>query len=201
VQPGKVGEGVRKLGSGEVFVQPDAAVAAKRTPGFGECLGGERENPLGVRQELLTRPGRGDARRRSVQQRTADGALEFAHLLAERGLGMAERRRGSADAARPHGSDERPQQRDLKIPGHKNRLWRDRQAVSRGLVASALSVVAYGTVLWAQSRAPLAVIAAIRETSVIFAALIGMVFLRERFGTRRVAAAALIAAGIVLITA
>lgn len=79
--------------------------------------------------------------------------------------------------------------------------WRDWQAVSRGLLASALSVVAYGTVLWAQSRAPLAVVAAIRETSVIFAALIGMVLFKERFGTRRVAAAALIAAGIVLITA
>jgi drug/metabolite transporter (DMT)-like permease len=79
--------------------------------------------------------------------------------------------------------------------------WRDWHAVSRGLLAGALSVVAYGTVLWAQSRAPLAVVAAIRETSVIFAALIGMVLFRERFGTRRVAAAALIAAGIVLITA
>jgi drug/metabolite transporter (DMT)-like permease len=36
---------------------------------------------------------------------------------------------------------------------------------------------------------------------VIFAALIGMVFVKERFGNRRVAAAAVIAAGIVLITA
>jgi uncharacterized membrane protein len=35
----------------------------------------------------------------------------------------------------------------------------------------------------------LAEIAAIRETSVIFAALIGMIFLKERFGARRVAAA------------
>jgi drug/metabolite transporter (DMT)-like permease len=56
-------------------------------------------------------------------------------------------------------------------------------------------------VLWAQSRAPLAEVAAIRETSVIFAAFIGMMFLKEHFGIRRVAAAAVIAAGIVLITA
>jgi uncharacterized membrane protein len=48
---------------------------------------------------------------------------------------------------------------------------------------------------------PLAEVAAIRETSVIFAALIGMAFLKEHFGIRRVAAAAVIAAGIVLITA
>jgi drug/metabolite transporter (DMT)-like permease len=79
--------------------------------------------------------------------------------------------------------------------------WRDTQVLSRGLLAGALSVLAYGIVLWAQSRAPLAEIAAIRETSVIFAALIGMVFLKERFGARRIAAAAVIATGIVLITA
>jgi drug/metabolite transporter (DMT)-like permease len=81
------------------------------------------------------------------------------------------------------------------------RQWRDKSMVSRGLLAGALLVVAYGTVLWAQSRAPLAEVAAIRETSVIFAALIGMAFLKEQFGIRRVAAAAVIAAGIVLITA
>jgi drug/metabolite transporter (DMT)-like permease len=73
--------------------------------------------------------------------------------------------------------------------------------VSRGLLAGTLLVVAYGTVLWAQSRAPLAEVAAIRETSVIFAALIGMIFLKEGFGPRRVAAAVVIAAGIVLISA
>jgi drug/metabolite transporter (DMT)-like permease len=79
--------------------------------------------------------------------------------------------------------------------------WRDMPAVRRGLLAGALSVVAYGTVLWAQSRAPLAEVAAIRETSVIFAALIGMMFLKERLGTRRMAAAIVVAAGIVLISA
>jgi drug/metabolite transporter (DMT)-like permease len=73
--------------------------------------------------------------------------------------------------------------------------WRNTAAVSRGLLAGALSVVAYGTVLWAQSQAPLAEVAAIRETSVIFAALIGIAFLKQRFGTRRVAAAVVIATG------
>ena len=79
--------------------------------------------------------------------------------------------------------------------------WRDRSIMRRGLLAGALLVVAYGTVLWAQSQAPLAEVAAIRETSVVFAALIGMMFLKEHFGIRRVAAAAVIAVGIVLITA
>lgn len=77
--------------------------------------------------------------------------------------------------------------------------WRDRSAMGHGALAAALSVVAYGVVLWAQSRAPLAEVAAIRETSVVFAALIGFLVLREDFGRRRVAAAVVIATGIVLI--
>ncbi|HSZ99204.1 MAG TPA: DMT family transporter, partial [Streptosporangiaceae bacterium] len=52
--------------------------------------------------------------------------------------------------------------------------WRDTAAARRGLLAGGLCVVAYGIVLWAQTRAPLAEVAAIRETSVVFAALIGM---------------------------
>ena len=41
--------------------------------------------------------------------------------------------------------------------------------------------------------------AALRETSVIVAAIIGTVFLKERFGSRRVAAAVLVVVGILLI--
>ena len=77
--------------------------------------------------------------------------------------------------------------------------WRDRGTVERGLLAGLLCVVAYGVVLWAQTRAPLAEVAAIRETSVVFGALIGLIALGEDFGKRRVAAALVIAAGIVLI--
>jgi drug/metabolite transporter (DMT)-like permease len=71
--------------------------------------------------------------------------------------------------------------------------------VARGLSAGVLSVVAYVGVLWAQTRAPLAEVAALRETSVISAAVIGTLLLKERFGLRRAAAAALVAAGILLI--
>ncbi len=79
--------------------------------------------------------------------------------------------------------------------------WRRARGAVPGLMAGALSVLAYGIVLWAQTRAPLAEVAAIRETSVVFAAIIGMVFLRERFGLRRMAAAAMIVTGVVLISA
>lgn len=77
--------------------------------------------------------------------------------------------------------------------------WKDTTTINRGAVAGLLSMLAYGIVLWAQTRAPLAEVAAIRETSVVFAALIGVAWLGEEFGRRRVAAAVVIATGIVLI--
>jgi len=77
--------------------------------------------------------------------------------------------------------------------------WRDRAMTQRGVAAGILCVLAYGIVLWAQTKAPLAEVAAIRETSVVFAALIGLAVLGEDFGKRRIAAAVVIATGIVLI--
>lgn len=66
----------------------------------------------------------------------------------------------------------------------------------RGFIGAALSVVAYGLVLWAQTRAPLAPVAALRESSIIVGAAIGAVFLKERFGGPRIAAAGLMVVGI-----
>lgn len=68
----------------------------------------------------------------------------------------------------------------------------------RGLSAGALSLAAYGLVLWAQTRAPLAPVAALRESSIIAGAAIGAFFFRERFGTPRVAASVLMVGGIAL---
>lgn len=69
----------------------------------------------------------------------------------------------------------------------------------RGALAGVLSVTAYSLVLWAQARTGLALVAALRETSVVVAALIGAVLLREGFGRRRVLASLLVAAGAILI--
>ena len=66
----------------------------------------------------------------------------------------------------------------------------------RGLLGGALSVFAYGLVLWAQTRAELAPVAALRETTIIAGAVIGAVLFKERFGAPRVVAAALVVAGI-----
>jgi drug/metabolite transporter (DMT)-like permease len=68
-----------------------------------------------------------------------------------------------------------------------------------GLAAGALSVLAYGLVLWAQTRGALAPIAALRETSVIFGAIIGTLIFREPFGRTRVAATVLVVTGIILL--
>ena len=54
----------------------------------------------------------------------------------------------------------------------------------------------YGIVLWAMTRAPIAAVAALRETSVLFAALLGSLWLKEGFGWRRAAGAASVVAGI-----
>jgi drug/metabolite transporter (DMT)-like permease len=67
----------------------------------------------------------------------------------------------------------------------------------RGLVGGGLSALAYGIVLWAMTRAPVAAVAALRETSVIFAALIGAWLLKEGHLARRVVGAATVAAGVV----
>ncbi|MYW69223.1 EamA family transporter [Streptomyces sp. SID8379] len=66
----------------------------------------------------------------------------------------------------------------------------------RGLIGAGLSVTAYGLVLWAQTRADLAPISALRESSIIVGAAIGAVFFKERFGAPRVVAAGVMVAGI-----
>lgn len=62
-----------------------------------------------------------------------------------------------------------------------------------------LAMVAYGLVIWAMSLTPMTYVSALRETSVIVAALIGVHLLKEPMGGTRVAAAALVAAGIILL--
>jgi drug/metabolite transporter (DMT)-like permease len=67
----------------------------------------------------------------------------------------------------------------------------------RGLVGGVLSSAAYGVALWAMTRAPVAAVAALRETSVIFAALIGVWLLKEGHLRRRLGGAVVVAAGVI----
>ncbi|MET9893581.1 DMT family transporter [Streptomyces sp. NPDC006465] len=88
------------------------------------------------------------------------------------------------------------------IPAYALYRWRGetvsalRPFAAVGFLGAALSVSAYGLVLWAQTRAELAPIAALRESSIIVGAAIGAVFFKERFGAPRIAAAGLLVVGI-----
>jgi len=66
------------------------------------------------------------------------------------------------------------------------------------LLGGAGTLGSYGLALWAMTVAPLAAVAALRETSILFAALIARCFLGERIGRQRSMAIAAIAAGAVL---
>ena len=68
-----------------------------------------------------------------------------------------------------------------------------------GLLGGVLSVGAYGLAIWAMTRAPIALVSALRETSVVLAAILGATFLREPFGPRRVLAAIGVALGIIVL--
>lgn len=74
--------------------------------------------------------------------------------------------------------------------GYLVQRWR------RGLLAGAASVGAYAIALWAMTHAPVAVVAALREVSVVFAVLIGGIFMKEHVGWRRLAGAISVAAGV-----
>jgi drug/metabolite transporter (DMT)-like permease len=66
-----------------------------------------------------------------------------------------------------------------------------------GVVAGLLSILSYGSAVYAFSLMETAKVSALRETSVVFAALMGTIFLKEGFGPKRVAAALALAAGLV----
>lgn len=74
-----------------------------------------------------------------------------------------------------------------------------RSAWLPGTTAGVFTLAAYGIVLYAMSQGTIAYVAALRETSVLFAALIATLALREPFGRRRIIAAGVIAAGLAVL--
>jgi drug/metabolite transporter (DMT)-like permease len=71
--------------------------------------------------------------------------------------------------------------------------------IGPGLAGGTMSVGAYGIATWAMTVAPIPLVAAVRETSVLFAAAIAVIILKEPLRMNRVVAAGLILAGLVLI--
>lgn len=81
-----------------------------------------------------------------------------------------------------------------------SRLWAGvRVAPWRGVAIGVVSFAGYGLVLWAQTFAPIAQVTALRETSVVWGALIAFFLLRERLGPRRWFGACVVALGAGLI--
>jgi len=79
----------------------------------------------------------------------------------------------------------RPRALREHVSGH----WRS------GLVGGAGTAASYGIVLWAMTAAPVAIVAALRETSILFATILSAVILKERLTPARIAAACAIVAG------
>ncbi|GAB4391486.1 MAG: DMT family transporter [Kiloniellaceae bacterium] len=81
------------------------------------------------------------------------------------------------------------------------RFTRQERATLRvGYLGGFCAVAAYGLVIYANTLAPLGMVSALRESSVIFAALFGVVIFRERPWISRLAAAATVGAGVLLLT-
>ena len=72
-------------------------------------------------------------------------------------------------------------------------LWSQRGTV---LLSGALGVISFSVFLWALGQAPVGMVTALREVSVLFAPLIGIVFLGERFSVSRLTGAALASIGV-----
>lgn len=81
----------------------------------------------------------------------------------------------------------------------RGRVWRvARGNAVTGLLGGAMQVGAYWIIVWALALAPMAMVSALRETSVLFAAVISTFLLREGFGVWRFVSAGLIALGLML---
>jgi len=69
----------------------------------------------------------------------------------------------------------------------------------RGLAGGALQLLSYGIAIWAMTVAPIAIVATLRETSVLFGAIIAVLVLKEPLRAARILAACLIVCGLIMI--
>ena len=83
--------------------------------------------------------------------------------------------------------------RGRALPDYLRRNW------ARATLGGGLSAVSYAVALWAMTVAPVALVAALRETSVLFGAVIGALFLDEKMTRRRLIATGTVLAGLVFL--
>jgi drug/metabolite transporter (DMT)-like permease len=81
----------------------------------------------------------------------------------------------------------------MAVREHARLRWRI------SLLGASLSVGSYSIVLWAMSQASIPAVAALREVSVVIAAVMGTVWLRESMGLNRILGACMVCAGVMLI--
>jgi drug/metabolite transporter (DMT)-like permease len=66
------------------------------------------------------------------------------------------------------------------VRGRVDRWAELRRQLPAGIVGGACSLASYAIALWAMTRAPVAAVAAIRETSIVFGVALGVLVLHER---------------------
>ena len=71
----------------------------------------------------------------------------------------------------------------------------------KAIVGGLLSTLAYGVIIWALTLGPMGRVSALRETSILFATVLGVAFLGERLTVRRAASAVMVAAGAIILSA
>lgn len=74
-------------------------------------------------------------------------------------------------------------------------LWRGPRRTGTAALGGIVSLLAYGIVIFAMTRAPMGAVSALRETSVLFAVLLGRIFFAEKLTGRRILSALVIVAG------
>jgi drug/metabolite transporter (DMT)-like permease len=143
-----------------------------------------RGDPAGARRALLFALGNAvviatytmiDARGVRVSGAPVSYALWFfvANSVVQVAIGLADRPR--------------------EVPAYLARHW------LRAALGGAFTLGSYGIALWAMAQAPVALVAALREVSVVFAAVLGALFLGERFTLRRALATATVLVGLALL--
>ena len=70
--------------------------------------------------------------------------------------------------------------------------------IALGLLAGFASFIAYALVVWAMTKAPIALVTALRESSILFAMLLGWLFFRDTMGPTKILAGLVIVAGVIL---
>ena len=82
-------------------------------------------------------------------------------------------------------------------PGLLQRVWPE--ARTTALIGGSASFIAYAIAIWAFTQAPIAVVAALRETSIMFALFIGVIVMKERFSLIKLVSTVLTVSGAILL--